>query len=220
MSVKQADDGARLDAVATTPAMRTVEVKIEIPNLPPLHPRARKAVTTMKTASKPKKYGAAICIIALAAFGGYQLLTDNLSRSLVGGDASAAARLKKGNPEYNTILPANKTIEQLGGWTRISPPDRNPVFAYVDRVGNATLSVSQQPLPDNLKGDTTTQVTELAQGFKATEKFSSGSTTVHIGSSADGPQSIIFSKNNLLILIKSSARLDNNLWAEYVNSLR
>lgn len=220
MSVKQTDGGERLDAVAAAPAMRTVEVKIEIPNLPPLHPRAKKAVTTIKSASKPKKYTAAICIIALAAFGGYQLFTNNLSRSFVGGDASASSRLTKGNPEYKTILPANKTIEQLGGWTRISPPGGNPVFAYVDRIGNATLSVSQQPLPDTLRGDTAAKVAELAQGFKATEKFSAGGTTVHIGTSADGPQSIIFDKSNLLILIKSSARLENNLWAEYVSSLR
>jgi hypothetical protein len=122
-------------------------------------------------------------------------------------------------PDYATVLPAGKSINDYGGWTRVSPPDRNPVFAYLDKIGHTPINVSEQPLPDAFKSDTAAQVAQLAQGFKANEKIVVGSTTVYIGTSAKGPQSIIFSKNNLLILIKSSLKVENDQWKVYINSL-
>lgn len=120
---------------------------------------------------------------------------------------------------YDTVLPAGKTIETLGGWTRVSPPNRNPVFAYADTIGNTPISVSQQPLPDDLKGDTPRKVEELAQWFKADQRLTIGDTKVYIGTSAKGPQSVIFVKDDLLILIKSSVALSNDQWTAYITSL-
>ena len=102
----------------------------------------------------------------------------------------------------------------------MSPPDRNPVFAYVDKIGTVPVNVSQQPLPDGFEVGSDDQVEQLAAGYKANEKITVGNSVVHIGTSAKGPQSVIFAKGNLLVLIKSTTRIDNNNWAQYVNSLR
>jgi hypothetical protein len=123
-------------------------------------------------------------------------------------------------PDYPTLLPEGKTIESLGGWTRVSPPDRNPVFAYVDTINNKQINVSQQPLPTELKEDTGSQVEQLATGYKATEKVTVGDITVFIGTSAKGPQSAIFAKNNVLVLIKTSVPISDDEWASYVTTLR
>lgn len=122
-------------------------------------------------------------------------------------------------PEYATILPSGKKIDDLGGWKRISPPDKEPVFAFADTINGVNVSVSEQPLPADFKDDLDTKVAQLAQKFNANEKIAAGDTTVYVGTSSKGPQSAIFAKHNLLILIKSEKKIENAAWATYVRSL-
>lgn len=130
-------------------------------------------------------------------------------------------QLHYGTPNFTTLLPAGKTIQQLGGWVRISPPDKDPVYTYVDTVGNVHINVSEQPLPDNLKSDTANKVAQLAQSSNATDKFvAAGNTPVYVASGGTGEQSVIFTKNQLLVLIKSNKPLTNNDWSAYISSLR
>jgi hypothetical protein len=122
-------------------------------------------------------------------------------------------------PNYSTILPNNTTIKQLGGWERISPPDTDPVYAYVDKIGTVSISVSEQPVPASFQGNTDGQVAQLAKSYSATDNIDANGTKVYIGTSAKGPQSTIFTKNNLLILIKSTQKIDDGAWVSYINSL-
>ncbi len=123
------------------------------------------------------------------------------------------------SPDYQAVLPKDKSIDELGGWQRISPPKSDPVFAYTDIVDTIPVTVSQQPLPGSLEGDTNSQVAELAKKFNATTKIDAGGTTVYVGTSAKGPQSAILTKNKLLILIKSQQNISNASWATYAQSL-
>lgn len=122
-------------------------------------------------------------------------------------------------PDFHTVLPGTKSINELGGWERISPPEKDPVFAYVDTIGDVPVSISQQPLPASFRNDVNGQVAELAKKFNATTKINAGGTTVYVGTSAKGPQSAILTKNDVLILIKSQSKIDDAAWAEYVKSL-
>lgn len=200
--------------------VKTIEIKVSLPRLPDTSKVTNKLPAGART-RKGKLTMGAVVIFASISFGAYAI-TSGSPPSLTTGSrtTSAAPRLVRGTPDYPTVLPAGKTITSLGGWTRISPPNRNPVFAYVDQLGPAQLGVSQQPLPEDFQRDTPKMMSELAEGFKANEKFTAGNTTVYIGSSVEGPQSVIFTKKNLLVLIKSSVYIDNNQWAAYVSSLR
>lgn len=197
---------------------RTVEINIALPSLTAIR-------TRLKTRKKiPRKALVAVCIsgvVAIAVYGGYYFATGR-PQSVTGTTQTStpATKLQQGTPNYQTILPANKTIEDLGGWTRVSPPHSNPVFAYVDHIDGTPINVSQQPLPDEFKSEAAQQVEQLALGYKANEKITVGSVSVHIGTSAKGPQSVIFNKDNLLVLIKSGARIDNSKWVTYINSLQ
>jgi hypothetical protein len=132
----------------------------------------------------------------------------------------STALLPKGTPDYKTILPKGKTIEDFGGWTRVSPSSAAPVYAYLDTLGASPIRVSEQPLPEGFSDDTEEQVRALAEDLNAKEVISVRDTTVYVGTSSKGPQSIVFTKNNLLILIRSSVVIDNKLWAEYIDSLQ
>lgn len=136
------------------------------------------------------------------------------------GDGYSVQQLSKGTPEYATVLPSGKTIEDFGGWTRVSPSDRAPAFAYTDSLGGSPINVSQQKLPDSFKPDTADQVRVLAEDFNANQILNVGDIVVYIGRSAKGPQSVIFTKNDLLIFIRSSVTIENSLWASYISSLR
>lgn len=122
-------------------------------------------------------------------------------------------------PQYTTVTPSGKNIQDLGGWKRVSPQDRNPVFAFADKIGDIPINVSQQPLPDSFKSAKDEKVKEVAQSFNANDKIVTDGTTIYIGSSSDGPQSVITSKGDLLILIKSTGKIENNAWGDYIKSL-
>ncbi len=143
------------------------------------------------------------------------------------GQAQTAAKdtthpsIKKGvKPKYDTVLPKGKSIDDLGGWALVSPPNVEPVYAYTDKVGDISVIVSQQQLPKSFKAETATRIEEVAKQFTANDKITAGDTTAYIGTSIKGPQSVVFSKNDLLILIKSSAKVPNDQWVKYISSLK
>lgn len=163
-------------------------------------------------------FATAVLALVIISVVSQRIVTQNQKNDSLIGKKYAGKLIT--SPDYATILPDGKTIESLGGWTRVSPPESNPVFAYIDKINGKQINVSQQPLPAEFKEDTTAQIQQLAAGYKATEKVTVGTITVFIGTSVKGPQSVIFVKNNLLILIKSVVVVSDNDWAGYVNSLR
>jgi hypothetical protein len=94
------------------------------------------------------------------------------------------------------------------------------VYAYIDKLAGVQINVSEQPLPASFKDNPDQQLSQLAQNFEATNKITAGGTTVYIGTSIKGPQSVLLTKSNLLILIKSTGQIPNGDWAAYINSLK
>lgn len=129
-------------------------------------------------------------------------------RSVTGGGLNPVAQA----PTYKTVLPKEKSVTELGGWKRVSPPGKEAVFAYADTLDGVPISVSQQPMPK-------VDIGEIAQKFNATNKIDAGGLAVYIGTSSKGPQSVILTKNNVLILIKSEKKIEDTSWAAYAQTL-
>lgn len=117
------------------------------------------------------------------------------------------------SPSFQAVLPADKSINALGGWTRVSPPGQPQAFAYSDSIDGVTIRVSEQQLP------ATSSVTDIAKGYNATDKITAGKITAYIGTSFKGPQSVIFTEKGLLILIGSTSKINNSAWTDYIESL-
>ncbi len=96
----------------------------------------------------------------------------------------------------------------------------DPVFMYVDTIGNVDINVSEQPLPHTFISDINSSIATLAKQYNATDKIDARDTTIYVGTSVKGPQSAIFAKRGLLVLIKSRSRIDRSLWISYVDSLQ
>ena len=190
-----------LPTAAATPSSDTLSLRaaIKAALLSLLHrlPRSKKAIVIT------------ISVIIIATAGIWLLVRQHQAA------VNSSAKL----PDFQTVLPGTKSISELGGWERISPPEKDPVFAYTDTIGDVPISISQQPLPGSFRNDVNGQVAELAKKFNATTKIETGDTTVYVGTSAKGPQSAILTKDGLLILIKSQSKIDDAAWAEYVKSL-
>jgi hypothetical protein len=119
-------------------------------------------------------------------------------------------------PTYDTIVPGgNKKVS----WERISPVNSDAVYAYADKISGVSVSVSEQMLPTSFINDTDGQIAQLATAYNATDIVTAGSVKVYIGTSIEGPQSVIFTKNSLLILIKSQTKIQDSAWVKYVESL-
>lgn len=123
------------------------------------------------------------------------------------------------NVEYQTVVPTGRTIGSLGGWKKISPPGKPAVYAFSDTIGGVIIHVSQQPLPDSFIGNSEARVAELAKSYNAQTTIDAGGTRAYLGTSAKGPQSVIFTKNNLLIMIKSQKKVPNASWSTYIKAL-
>lgn len=122
-------------------------------------------------------------------------------------------------PTYDIVLPYERTVEDLGGWRRVSPIEKEPVFAYEDAIGDVAISVSQQPIPESFSSNIAGSVRELAERGSYANVIEAGDTQVYIGRSARGPQSAVFAKNNVLIFIKSQKTISNAEWARYIEQL-
>lgn len=122
-------------------------------------------------------------------------------------------------PPFSTVVPKNTTIEKLGGWQQLTPPDGTPVYVYTDTVNGVPVSVSQQALPATFKSDRQAKLTEVAKGYNATTQLIAGDVKAYIGTSARGPQSVLFIKENVLVLIKSRENIPTESWIAYIELL-
>lgn len=182
----------------------------------PIKPRRE----TKQLPRLPKKVVVPLILLALVTYGyvaGKQYIEDNqlsISSSGIGRSENAGFE-----PDFDAVLPGGKSIAELGGWQRVSPPENEPVYAYTDAIGDVSISVSQQVLPAPFKQDTDKHVAELAKQYSATTKIDHEGTKAYVGTSAQGPQSAITTKNNLLILIKSERAIPSSKWGSYIQSL-
>lgn len=152
----------------------------------------------------------AIVMITVGVFGlGFGIYRAN----------SSQADMISDKPNFAALVPAGKTIEQLGGWEKLTGPNGDAFYVYVDNVSGVSANVSQQKLPGKFKNNLDNELLNLARAYNANVKLDADGTKVYVGTSAKGPQSVIFTKNESLVLIKSWATVENGDWIAYINSL-
>lgn len=196
--------------------LKTLEVKLDLPSLDFVKEKLTVIRDQIRKLPKRILYASAGGAIVLAA-----LLIWFISRpgnTAPDTGSIQAPALHRGTPNYPTILPSGENINQLGGWVRISPPNRAPVYTYIDHINGVQVDVSEQPLPSKLQSNPA--LYQLAQNFGADSKLDAGGTIFYVGTGADDAQSVIMAKDNLLILMKSVQIVPNDKWISYINSMQ
>jgi len=174
-----------------------------------------------KFTKHPKRSIAAVLALLVIGYFSVTNVTKQTSDNATKTPQGTVTKITRNEkPTFGTVLPAGKKIEDYGGWARVSPPESAPVFAYADKIDGIQVNVSQQELPDDLKKDTEENLASLAENFHADQKLTVDNTTAYIGTSSKGPQSVIFVRSNLLILIRSTDKVSNDQWTAYISSLQ
>lgn len=157
-------------------------------------------------------------IAGIAAFVAGTLL---VIAAIVWALPSQAEPLATGDaPNFSALLPADKTIESLGGWQRLTPPGSDPVYVYADKLAGVRIRVSQQALPESFKSSPDAKLLEVARGYSATNPFEANGVKAYSGVSTQGPQSVLFVKNDVLVLVFADEEIQDAAWISYINSLR
>lgn len=124
-----------------------------------------------------------------------------------------------GQPNFKALTPPDKKPD----WKQSSPQGgkkETSVYIYNDKIGDIPIKVSQQPLPPSFRDDPASKVSEMAADFNASNSMQVGGVSIYIGTSAKGPQSVIFARDNLLVLIKSDNHIPEGSWADYIKELK
>jgi hypothetical protein len=122
-------------------------------------------------------------------------------------------------PSFSVMSPSGDGVDNLGGYALISPAGEPNVYAYIDEIDNVPIKVSQQELPSEIYNNDA-RVRELASGFNATEQIRVDDRSAYVGKSIDGPQAVIFVRENILVLIASDSEIPNKSWVDYLGNLR
>lgn len=127
-----------------------------------------------------------------------------------------ASNLKK--PNFTPIVPAGKSqLADLGSESSFNATKDS--YTFNDLLLGLPIQVSEQPLPSGYSSSASV-VAALAKDINAgqTVNFKDGVAYLNSDSST-GKQTLVLSKDNLLIFIQSLNVIDINSWANYINSL-
>lgn len=158
--------------------------------------------------------GVAVIIVVTGATTAL-LFTKNNDKKATDTPGVLAENDQKANFAYS--LPKGSS-EGLDGAVKFDV--QRKVVNYTDSIGGVAITISQQPLPEAFKQDTDAKVRKMAEDFSATKTIATANPTAYVGTSAKGPQTVIFSKKDLLVFIQSTKEIDDHDWAEYITSLQ
>lgn len=218
----QATDGTPPQQHTVT---KNVDININFGELPKLPSLSRASVAQKIKSLRPTRrtlLGGSLVIFVVAGAGAAYYFWPSSYVTLPDGQRvrTDSPEVREKLPQFSTVTPEGKDIRKLGGWARVSPADSNPVFAYVDTIGDTSISVSQQPLPANLQGNTDEKIAELAKAYAATDEQKVDGQKYYVGTDSAGPQSVILAKDDLLILIKSAQKVSDDEWSDYIAGLK
>jgi hypothetical protein len=155
----------------------------------------------------------ALAIVLVVGIFALNMRSDNKGGTEGKGVLSASDQ----KPSFQTLSPSGNTA---GKASVMKYDAQHKIVTFVDSIGGVDINVTEQALPDNFKDNTDDKVKKLAEGFSANEVLSTANPTAYLGTSIEGPQSVIFHKKGLLIFIKSTKNIDNHDWAEYITNLQ
>lgn len=209
--VRRAGEKPPQQAVQSDDKSAAVSIHISVPRLKLKKPSI-KIPPQLLTHKKWLIGGTAGLITAVAVTG--VLLTTGGNKA--DKDNPAVLSESKQQADFAYSLPKG-SLEETDGEVRYDT--QRKVVNFRDSIGGVAITISQQPLPEGFKEDTQNKVKGLAADFSATKEITTANPTAYLGTSAKGPQTVIFSKKNLLVFIQSTKMIDEHDWAEYITNL-
>jgi hypothetical protein len=171
-------------------------------------------VEAFRVTTKQKKLAKVAIPVLLLAFIGfktipslYKNLTEN--NGILGESESAG-------PDFNTLI--NPSGSQPG----LVFDQEARVASFKDDIGGFEAVISQQQLPVEVKAKQSgVEQLALSLSDKATiNRYETNKGQIYVVEAQNTTQTVIFGYENLLIFIRSTGNIDDQLWVDYVNGLQ
>lgn len=188
---------------ATKRRERAVTISVTIPKikLPKLHlPWLRVS-----------KWALVIVVMATVVVGTPQLLRYRAQNA-----KQAALSQKKATPSYAPLKPSAE-----GGTVAGAGYDgKRQMYKYDDVYNGVTMTISQQPLPDNLRSNPK-EIQKVAESIGAKEKVATTNGDAYISTDdKTATQRVVVAHRQLLVFIQSSKSMTNAEWVSYIQQLQ
>lgn len=200
------------------PGSNQVSIHIQLPDVTGIRNRIKTGYLTGKQyAVRQKRIAAGIAVVAIIGAGAFGIAEYKNNTQGSGGESPGVMSQTTQKPTFEYSLP-DEGEKGLSGPARFDAERK--VVSYQDSIGSTAITVSQQPLPAGFETDTENKVKKLAEEFSAKDTLVNANPTAYLGTDEKGPQTVIFSKKNLLVFIQSTKQIDKNDWAEYITGLK
>jgi hypothetical protein len=145
-------------------------------------------------------------------------LSDSTSATLSSPATTASSTSSSKVAPFTPVVPAGE--EQLADLGPSAYDSVHQVYTFHDLYLAQPLQLSEQVLPTGY-GDTAETVTYIAKALKATTVVPLASGTAYMGTvSSTQVQTVVYSSQGLLIMIKSSYPHTAAEWAQYLETLQ
>lgn len=119
-------------------------------------------------------------------------------------------------PAYAPLEPSTKGASVAGA----QYDNKRQLYKYDDEYNGASLTISQQPLPDKLRSDPT-EVQKLAKSIGANERIETTNGYAYISTDdKTATQRVVVAHRQLLVFIQSSKSMSNAEWVAYIQQLQ
>lgn len=218
----QSKTGSSLEAPkqVNSDGTKRIEIALKLPDTKKLKQKSKAMLSKL---SKRQKIAGGIIGVFLVGFIGVKVFGGNKptktnNQSVLSSNSSKIPL--NVTPEFKVLVPGGKRIEDLGGFAKVSPPNSAAAYAYVDSIGETRIKLTQQQLPQQFKEKPVTELEKLAKNYNASKLIQINDIAAYMGKSEEGPQTLIFMKDDLLVFAVAESELEEIQWVQYVSGLK
>lgn len=157
------------------------------------------------------KWALVVVLVAVVVVGTPQLLQYRAQKA-----KQAAVDQKTAAPAYAPLKPATEAGSVAGA----GYDGKRQMYKYDDVYNGVTMTISQQPLPDNLRANPK-DIQKIAESIGAKEKVATTNGDAFISTDdKTATQRVVVAHRQLLIFIQSSKSMSNAEWVSYIQQLQ
>lgn len=194
-------------------APKTISLEIKLPKL--RVPKLSK-LHLSRLPIRKFDYKLLLCIVGILilAVGGVFINRNHKLNN--GGDQTAQIQ----QPDFKAAVPIDKPeLAKVQGATSTYDPEKR-VLSYTDTFMDETFTVSQQVLPDNFKTDAGALDKLVSSLGPKKVIIDTNHGPVYVSTNPKtNEQIVVFTTDKLLIFIRSSLKVEDTTWKEYINKL-
>lgn len=123
--------------------------------------------------------------------------------------------------DFKPVLPPGKTLDSYKKKVARKSPDGSKILTFLEVLESTDVQVTEQKLPINFKTDSAGELAKVAKDFQANSVIQiDGQKIYHGYSERSRVQTLIMVRNNLLVFLVSSKKLEDTTWVGYISTLK